>query len=445
MVYQEAAESDEGKSIRTGRRKLIERVLSFIVAAAFLGRPATALATRRAVESLAEVSILTYGADPTGNVDSSPAFQAAAAALPITGGTIYVPPGHYLCASQINLPSIQLSIIGDGRNVSILIIKHNGIGLNFAPNSPRVYLSVRAVGFSPVGNGGQPACAVAVTLLSSEVRSSPSCTIQELDLGVVTPGFSGFYTGIELTNVWRPIVRDVSMMGGGQTPASGSTLITLNAFCVDCRFIDCSVNMVDVAFVVTGYCEGIHLINPIIANCNRGFYNQFSVSHNGNNSINILALYISGGEFGCNYSALNLYQVWTAWISDTHFGTNIEGPTIALIGCLGNQFRNCLVTGQATSQAGSQFVGFSLLASPTAGCADNIMDGTFCTNLSIAFEFGLGVVCNTALGTRFVPPQQFPILLDLPAPVIDLNGANSLNNVEWVTAVGGLSRFQYLR
>ncbi len=438
-------ESDDSTFNTTGRRKLVEQALGSTLAAALLVSPSPALATRRAIQSPAEVSILQYGADPTGIMDSSPAFLAAAAALPLSGGTIYVPPGHYLCGSQINLPSIQLSIIGDGRNVSILIISHNGIGLNFAPNSPFVYLSIKAIGFAPVGSGGQPACALAVNLPSNDVRSSPSCTIQEIDLGIVLPGFRGFYCGIQLTNVWRGIVRDVSMMGGGNVPVSGSTFLTLNGFSVDNRFIDCSVNNVDVAYVVSSYCEGIHIINPIVAGCNRGFYNNFPVSYLGNANINILGLYISGGEFGCNYSALSLYQVWTAWISDTHFGSGVQGPTIAMIGCLDNQFRNCLVGARANAQAGSEYVGFSLSVSPTSGCADNIMDGILFTNISVAFEFGFGVAYNTALHTRFVPPTTFPALLVSPAPVIDLNGSSSLNNVEWVTSLSGLGRFQYLR
>jgi hypothetical protein len=156
-------------------------------------------------------------------------------------------------------------------------------------------------------------------------------------------------------------------------------------------------------------------------------------------------LYISGGEFGCSYSALSLYQVWTAWISDTHFGSGVQGPTIAMIGCLDNQFRNCLVGGGANAQAGSQYVGFGLSVSPTSGCADNIMDGTLFTNISVAFEFEFGVAYNTALHTRFVPPTTFPALLVSPSPVIDLNGSSSLNNVEWVTPLSGLGRFQYLR
>jgi Pectate lyase superfamily protein len=42
-----------------------------------------------------EVSVLTYGADPTGTADSTTAFNNAFAALPSTGGVVYAPAGNY--------------------------------------------------------------------------------------------------------------------------------------------------------------------------------------------------------------------------------------------------------------------------------------------------------------------------------------------------------------
>jgi hypothetical protein len=401
MTDRETLDSNGNTSDRAGRRGIIGAGIA--LAAACTVRSAPAIAVEKAIQSAAEVSILQFGADPTGMTDSSPAFQAAAAALPASGGTILVPPGIFKCESQIDLPTKQLSIVGDGRNVSILKIAHNGIGLNFSPIAPNVYLSLRDLGLAPVGNGGQPACAVAVNLPSNEVRSSPSCTIRDIDLGIVLEGFSGFYTGLQLTNVWRATVRDVSMLGGG-TSVSGSNLLTLSGFSVDNRFIDCSVNNLDVGWIVNDYCEGVHIINPIVADCNRGFSSNFQTSHNGNNNINILGLYISGGEFGCIYTALDLYQVWTAWITDTHFGSGMQGPVILMLGCIQIQFSNCLVSASANAQAGSQYVGFSLANTSTSGCADNVMDGMIFSNISVAYEFGLGVAFNTALRTRFVVP-----------------------------------------
>ena len=48
----------------------------------------------------------TYGADPTGTLDSGPAINAAIAALPVTGGIVYIGPGNFKISTTIQ--------IGDG-------------------------------------------------------------------------------------------------------------------------------------------------------------------------------------------------------------------------------------------------------------------------------------------------------------------------------------------
>lgn len=57
----------------------------------------------------APVSVLDYGADPTGGTDSTTAIQAAVSA----GGAVYIPEGVYLISANITIPSNCL-IFGDG-------------------------------------------------------------------------------------------------------------------------------------------------------------------------------------------------------------------------------------------------------------------------------------------------------------------------------------------
>jgi Pectate lyase superfamily protein len=49
------------------------------------------------------VNALDYGADPTGAADSSTAINNAIAALPVSGGTVYLPAGTYKINSVINI------------------------------------------------------------------------------------------------------------------------------------------------------------------------------------------------------------------------------------------------------------------------------------------------------------------------------------------------------
>jgi hypothetical protein len=54
------------------------------------------------------VSARDHGADPTGTVDSGPAINAAIAALPVTGGNVWIGPGNFKISTTI--------VVGDGSN-----------------------------------------------------------------------------------------------------------------------------------------------------------------------------------------------------------------------------------------------------------------------------------------------------------------------------------------
>ncbi len=72
---------------------------------------AEALATTSSV-----FNVMSYGADPTGTVDSQPAFQKAVdAALAIDGGVVYAQGGDYLIKSTITVGS-NIWIRGDGED-----------------------------------------------------------------------------------------------------------------------------------------------------------------------------------------------------------------------------------------------------------------------------------------------------------------------------------------
>jgi hypothetical protein len=58
------------------------------------------------------VSVLDFGADPTGAIDSSAAFQSAINSLAPLGGTVVVPPGNYLITSSVYVGIRSTSPIG---------------------------------------------------------------------------------------------------------------------------------------------------------------------------------------------------------------------------------------------------------------------------------------------------------------------------------------------
>jgi Pectate lyase superfamily protein len=58
-------------------------------------------------------NVVYYGADPTGTVDSSSAFEAVQTAIGTNPGTVYIPAGTYKCSTFFSLVQNQ-NIIGDG-------------------------------------------------------------------------------------------------------------------------------------------------------------------------------------------------------------------------------------------------------------------------------------------------------------------------------------------
>lgn len=61
-----------------------------------------------------------YGTDPSGTVDSSAAINAAIAALPVTGGTVYIGPGNFKCTSTINIGNGSASGVSTTTGVQLI-------------------------------------------------------------------------------------------------------------------------------------------------------------------------------------------------------------------------------------------------------------------------------------------------------------------------------------
>jgi hypothetical protein len=81
-------------------------------------------------KTLPYVNVVEYGADNTGVADSSAAFAAAYAAIPATGGTLWIPAGTYLCSSAGLKPKQNTTILGAGQRATIINWTHSGFFLD---------------------------------------------------------------------------------------------------------------------------------------------------------------------------------------------------------------------------------------------------------------------------------------------------------------------------
>jgi hypothetical protein len=88
------------------------------------------------------INVLTYGADPTGAADSTGAIKKAIAALPFTGGVIYLPAGTYKVSSVVTCSKVPAG-----------------------PDSPADFAASRSTGRRP--RPSRPACTWAICCSTS--------------------------------------------------------------------------------------------------------------------------------------------------------------------------------------------------------------------------------------------------------------------------------------
>ena len=97
-----------------------------------------------AAQPRGSISVLSYGADPTGKTDSTTAIQNAINAGSAAGRAVYIPPGNFLVTSHLIVNNVTLTGAGEWYSV----LGGNGVGVfgNFAPSpSTDVHLSNFAI------------------------------------------------------------------------------------------------------------------------------------------------------------------------------------------------------------------------------------------------------------------------------------------------------------
>ncbi len=393
-----------------------------------------------------DVTTSPYNANP-GLSDNTAAFQAALNYIASLsgGGTLVVPPGTYTFASSasgLTYTGGSLSIIGSGQELSILNIHHSNVALTITTSSVTNSVNVRDIGFCapPMAEG---AGALALVFPSVTGSGWPSCTVENVDFGVSSNG--AFLVGLSLTNAWRSTIRSCNYHSPG-APYGTGTFLQFNGFCIDNRVTSCSVDGVNRGIVINSYMEGLHLNDcVIIANGTTGGKGIDTGDANYNSGINLLELFVNNCEFNCTGIALSLYQVNTAFISNTHLGltTGGTGAAVAIYGSQALQFSNCQVSGAASSSVSSLgfYVGANSSNSPTYDLELNNM--TF-QNISTGILLAASTSATGRENRLFAP--GFSALVGSPTTygsitwqAVQDSSGNTTNEIEWVSPGGTIS------
>lgn len=193
------------------------------------------------------VNVLDYGADNSGLTDSSSAFNAAIAALPSSGGTVYVPSGQYALNIIITKPNVIIR--GAGRATV----------LNNNTTTPGTY----CLDFN------LPAFGSSVAPYGASVQ----------DLCVAAADFANNYHGIKVTNCDQGVFENIYMTGVGH-----------------CLFLDYCYNSKFNNFFVKDFGKGI--VSSSQASNNNNFENWYFFGGNASNSAQ--PIYDNTGLLGQN-------------------------------------------------------------------------------------------------------------------------------------------------
>ncbi|MBS1714980.1 MAG: right-handed parallel beta-helix repeat-containing protein [Armatimonadetes bacterium] len=176
----------------------------------------------RATSVTSYFNVSSFGAKGDGLTDDTSAFMAAAGALNAAGGgTLFVPRGTYLIASQIVVTS-SANFVGEGPQVTRLVwtATQGGLRCSFGPEGGRTRLTATVTGMTfatktPDGGSGLTIeSSVGAGNIGKSVLVSNCHFTQDVD---------GAYwsNGISMTNMRDTTVRDCDFRGkeGGALPS----------------------------------------------------------------------------------------------------------------------------------------------------------------------------------------------------------------------------------
>jgi hypothetical protein len=161
------------------------------------------------------ISVLSYGADPTGQTDSTTAIQNAINAGSAAGKAVYIPPGNFLVTSHLIVNNVTLTGAGEWYSV----LGGNGVGVfgNFAPTpSTNVHLSNFAInGQVNARVDSEDFMGIGGSLQDSTINN---VWIQHVQAGI---WMTGPFTNLKISNVRiQDTVADGINFDGGITDSS---------------------------------------------------------------------------------------------------------------------------------------------------------------------------------------------------------------------------------
>jgi hypothetical protein len=216
------------------------------------------------------VNVVDFGATTTG-ADCTAAFNAAFAALPSTGGEIFIPAGDYQLFSSLIWSGKPFTVRGAGKAITRLHLQHTGIGFDISQTVATNRVVLRDFSAYAENLTGQTEAVARLVYPAATSFGYVTAFITDIECFGYPGAASGtspfpqtFYRGFILNNCWSVQINNISWFGPNATAGtSSSAVIELNeAF--DTRIAGLQAYYGHAAVIQTGYCEGIYFTNPLI-------------------------------------------------------------------------------------------------------------------------------------------------------------------------------------
>jgi hypothetical protein len=254
------------------------------------------------------INVIDFGAVP-GNTDSTAAFNAAFAALPSSGGEIFIPAGDYQLTSSLVWADRPVTIRGAGKGITRIHIQHTGVGFDISQTNPFNRVVLKDFSAYAENLTGQTAAVARLTYPSESSFGYVSGHISDIECfgypnsnNGMSPFPQTFLRGFVLYGCWSVQINNVSWFGPpAKAGYTSSAVIELNES-FDTRITGLQAYYGNSAVLQTGYCEGIYFTNPLIVGVDYLFSQTDITQWPGYTPtrLMLLGLWVANGELNCN-------------------------------------------------------------------------------------------------------------------------------------------------
>jgi hypothetical protein len=319
------------------------------------------------------LNVVDFGALNDGS-DCTAAFNAAFAALPATGGEIFIPAGDYSLASSLVWTNKPLVLRGAGKGQTRLHIQHTSIAFDFSQSNLFDKIIIRDFSAYAENNSGQTAAVARLTYPSATSFGYVSAHISDIECfgypnsaNGTSPFPQTFLRGFILNNCWSVQINDVSWFGPPAVAgASNSAVIELNRS-FDTRIAGIQAYYGNAVVLQTGYCEGIYFTNPLVVGVDYLFTQTDITTWPGYTAgkLMLLGLWVTNGEININLGAVQASNVAGGWFIGTDIsrdgGPNDQQILFNLTSCSDFYIVGCNFNG-GPSGGNSQDIGISFVS-----------------------------------------------------------------------------------